>query len=61
MKVSYLESIKKICPSIQAPSSFPPHLKNVNMEKKNSQISKKGQKANWLISPGNCPLMASSN
>jgi hypothetical protein len=37
MKVSYLESIKKTCPSIQAPSSFHPHLKNVNMERKDKK------------------------
>jgi hypothetical protein len=24
--------------------------------KRNSQIPKEGQKANWLISPGTCPL-----
>ncbi len=48
MKVSYLESIKKTCPSIQAPSSFPPHLKNVNMEKEIHKFQKKDKKPTGL-------------
>ncbi len=48
MKVSYLESIKKTYPSIQARSSFPPHLKNVNMEFFFHRFQKKDKKPTGL-------------
>jgi hypothetical protein len=55
MKVSYLESIKKTCPSIQAPSSFPPHLKKREHEFFFSQIPKKGQKPTGLSALATAP------
>jgi hypothetical protein len=47
MNVSYLES-KKTCPSIQAPSSFPLQLKNVNMEKVIHKFQKTDKKPTGL-------------
>jgi hypothetical protein len=55
MKVSYLESIKKTCPSIQAPSSFPPHLKNLNMKKKFHKFQKKDKKPTGLSALATAP------